>query len=95
MCRSNLSYQRYNEGRTALQTLTSKLVDSVMQALAFDGRTLPKDATPDQLAGHLRFKNNLVHLTSLLHAVALATLRDDYDMENIMVCSLPANDRAA
>ena len=37
------------------------------------------------MAGHTRFKNNFCHLASLLHAVALAVLRDDYDMENIMV----------
>ena len=35
-CRSNLSYGRYNEGRTYLQTFTSKLTDVVTLAMAFD-----------------------------------------------------------
>lgn len=65
--------------------MTMGLVDTVMQAYAFDAKTLPRNATDEQITEHHRFMNNLVHLSSLLHAVALATLRDDYDMENIMV----------
>ena len=65
--------------------MTSKLVDCVVQAHAFDTQTMPKDATDEQVSRHIKFKNNIVHIASLLHAVALATLRDDYDMENITV----------
>ena len=84
-CRSNLSYQRYNEGRTALQTFTSKLTDVMTQATVFDVQTVVKDPSEKTMAGHQRFKNTMTHLVSLMHAVALQTLRDDYDMENIMV----------
>lgn len=85
-CRSNLSYGRYNEGRTQLQTFTSKLTDAVMAALAFDKQTLPLDLSEEMRVAHTRFCNNLVHLASLMHGVAVATLRDDYDMDSIIVC---------
>jgi hypothetical protein len=85
LCRSNLSYQRYNDGRKFLQTLTSKLTDVATLGVAFDVQACHKDPTEAQHAAHQRFKNNFIHLISLMHAVALAVLRDDYDMENIIV----------
>ena len=93
-CRSNFSYQRYTEGRTVLQQFTSKLTDTAVMAVTFDKQVIAKhgnqtdgysEDTAAAEAGHQRFKNTFVHLVSLMHAVALATLRDDYDMENLVV----------
>ena len=84
--RSNLSYGRYWEGRTNLQLMTSKLTDAVVLALTFDREAVPKiNATEEQVKEHQWFRDTLIHLCSLLHAVALATLRTDYNMENIVV----------
>lgn len=85
-CRSNLSYGRYWEGRTNLQLMTSKLTDAVVLALTFDREAVPKiNPTVEQVKEHQWFRDTLIHLCSLLHAVALATLRTDYNMENIVV----------
>jgi hypothetical protein len=35
--------------------------------------------------GHQKFKNVLCHIVSLLHAVALSTLRDDHNLSNLVV----------
>jgi hypothetical protein len=74
------------EGRTALQQFTSKLSDLTMQAIAFDCQSLKHPPSEEAMAAHIRFKNNFVHLVSLMHGVALMTMRDDLDMENTMVC---------
>lgn len=55
------------------------------QALAFDYQTLKEPVSSEALDAHRKFANNFVHLVSLMHGVALATLRDDFDMENVMV----------
>lgn len=83
--RTQLAYSRYWEGRTQLQTLTSKLTDFIVQCDTFDRMSLPDKPTDDERAAYSHFRDTLVHLVSLLHAVALATLRDDFDMENIKV----------
>lgn len=85
-CRSNLSYGRYWEGRTQLQQLTSKLTDAVVMSLQFDRTSVPAvGATQEQIDAHDWFRDTFVHLISLMHAVALATLREDFDMENLVV----------
>ena len=85
-CRNNLSYGRYWEGRTQLQQMTAKLSDAVRTALNFDRTAVPKEgATAEEVEEHRWFCDTLVHLVSLFHAVALATLRGDYDMENLVV----------
>ena len=89
-CRNNLSYGRYWEGRTQLQQMTAKLSDAVRTALNFDRTAVPKEgATAEEVEEHRWFCDTLVHLVSLFHAVALATLRCDYDMENLMVWPCP------
>jgi hypothetical protein len=55
-----------------------------VQALCFDAYTIPQTSTL-QAQAYDKFKDNLIHLISLLHAVGLATLRDDYNVENIVV----------
>ena len=85
-CRSNLSYGRYWEGRTQLQQMSSKLTDCVVMALKWDREAFPKEnPTAAQLKDHQWFRDTMIHLVSLMHAVALSTLRTDFNMENIVV----------
>ena len=85
-CRSNLSYNRYWEGRSQLQQMTAKLSDAITTTLNFDKTAVPKTgATQEQIEEHKWFRDTFVHLISLFHGVALATLRGDYNMENIVV----------
>ena len=66
--------------------MTSKLTDAVVLALTFDREAVPKtNPTEDQVNEHQWFRDTLIHLCSLLPAVALASLRTDYNMENIVV----------
>ena len=76
--RNNLSYGRYWEGRTQLQQMTAKLSDAVRASIKWR----PPE---EEVEEHRWFCDTLVHLISLFHAVALATLRGDYDMENLVV----------
>lgn len=86
VCRSNLSYGRYWEGRSQLQQMTSKLTDCVVMALKFDRESIPKENPSEaQLKDHQWFRDTMIHLVSLMHAVALSTLRTDFNMENIVV----------
>jgi hypothetical protein len=88
--RSNLSYGRYWEGRGHLATLGSKLTDAVVMCLNFDRESISKTSpTEDQIKGYEWFRNTLIHLVSLMHAVALATLRVDFNMENLVVSDPP------
>jgi hypothetical protein len=41
----------------------------------------------DQIVKHVQFVDVYTHVVSLLHAVALATLRTDYTLMNFEVCS--------
>ena len=61
-CRTNLSYNRYWEGRTQLQKFASKLSDIVVQALTFDYETLPRNISEDALLAHWHFRDNCIHL---------------------------------
>lgn len=70
-----------------MQAFASKLTDVAVQALCFDAYTIPETSTL-QAQAYDKFKDNLIHLISLLHAVGLATLRDDYNVENIVVRTL-------
>jgi hypothetical protein len=82
-----LSYGRYWEGRSQLQNFTSRLTDAVVLCLTFDREAVPKtNPTEEQVKEHQWFRDTLIHVASLLHGVALATLRTDYNMENIVVC---------
>eukprot|EP00892_Ulva_mutabilis_P004197 jgi/Ulvmu1/2149/UM129_0008.1 len=84
--RSNLSYNRYWEGRTQLQQMTARLSDAIRTTLNFDRTAVPKTgATPEEVEEHKWFCDTFVHLISLFHGVALATLRGDYNMENLVV----------
>lgn len=68
--------------------MTSKLSDAAVLALTFDREAVAKvNPTEEQVKEHQWFRDTVIHLCSLLHAVALATLRTDYNMENIVVCA--------
>ena len=90
MYRSNLSYGRYSEGRSHLATLLSKLSDATEMCLNFDRMTIhpSNNPTEEDFLEHEWFRNTLIHLVSLLHGSALATLRLDFNMENIVVRTL-------
>jgi hypothetical protein len=94
-CRTELAFRRFWEGHTELQTFASKLTDVVVQCVTFDRTCLPVGATDKQVESHERFRDTLVHLISLLHAVGLETLREDYDFDNLRVCPPSALDLAA
>lgn len=66
--------------------MTSKLTDCVVMALKFDRETISKEnPTQQQIEDHRWFRDTMIHLVSLMHAVALGTLRTDFNMENIVV----------
>lgn len=57
------------------------------QLIAFDSQTLDSDtndAQKAQLGNYRRFRNEVLHLASLLHAVALQTLRTDFNLHNLL-----------
>eukprot|EP01025_Chloroclados_australasicus_P030869 TRINITY_DN3106_c0_g1_i1.p1 TRINITY_DN3106_c0_g1~~TRINITY_DN3106_c0_g1_i1.p1 ORF type:complete len:491 (-),score=51.58 TRINITY_DN3106_c0_g1_i1:2910-4268(-) len=82
--RSNFGYQRYWEGRTQFQLMTSKWADGVVLALNFDKYNQDEN---DPMVKYRQtvFANTFIHLVSLLHGLACQTLRKDYDMNNIIV----------
>jgi hypothetical protein len=67
--------------------MLSKLSDTTELCINFDRMSVHEDSNPTDhdIEEHEWFTNTLVHLVSLLHAVALATLRVDLNMENIVV----------
>jgi hypothetical protein len=68
--------------------MTSRLTDAVVLAVNFDRESVPKsNPTAQQVKDHQWFRDTVVHLASLMHGVALATLRTDYNMENLVVGS--------
>jgi len=73
--RGNLSYQRFWEGRSQLQQMSTKWDDAAMQVLAFDEVSEGKAAEDGFL-----FRYRMVHLFSLMHAVAVMQLREDVDL---------------
>ncbi|KAL3134602.1 hypothetical protein ABBQ38_006433 [Trebouxia sp. C0009 RCD-2024] len=83
--RSQLSYGRYWEGRLQLQSMTARWADFCTEALTMDAGTL--SSNPDRDLQALRrshdFAQTLVHLTSLLHAVALQHIRGDWELANL------------
>jgi hypothetical protein len=97
--RTNLAYQRYWDGCTSLQKLTSKLTDTAVLGVTLDYKNvhaameeLKKTGTKDKERAaeetkqkHSHFVQKFIHTISLLHAVALATLRTDYCLENLEV----------
>eukprot|EP00873_Tetraselmis_striata_P015796 jgi/Tetstr1/436060/TSEL_024938.t1 len=94
--RCNYSYGRYMEGATSMQTLADKLCEAAITFSSFSAAGVPPDggeggvqARSDALEGHRGFQAKLLHLTSLLHAVALQQLRCDAELDNLLPHSSP------
>jgi len=68
--RCNLAYQRFWEGRTCLELMSSKWSDAALQTVIFDN--VANKSEVDRLA----FRARMLSLFSLLHATALAKLQD-------------------
>jgi hypothetical protein len=66
--RCNLAYQRFWEGRTCLELMSSKWSDAALQTVIFDN--VANKSEVDRLA----FRARMLSLFSLLHATALAKL---------------------
>mmetsp|Transcript_49524 Transcript_49524/g.105923 ORF Transcript_49524/g.105923 Transcript_49524/m.105923 type:complete len:431 (+) Transcript_49524:57-1349(+) len=93
--RTNFAYQRYWLALDAVQRMGAKWFDGACMGVTFDalgdvtrpflkGRDDP-EKTDDSLAGvsHTEFSYELIHLFSLLHALALQHLRSDTDLKNL------------
>jgi predicted membrane chloride channel (bestrophin family) len=91
--RTNHALARFMEARTEVETMGSKWADCVMMLQAFDGGTTgartwepgrrfenhePSEGTDEFIA-------RIVHLMSLLHALALQQLRGDECLENLVI----------
>ena len=81
--RLNLSMQRYWEARSMVQNMASKWLDGAIQVLAFDeaglGEAIPENMTIEAWEAKQRsaaaFRTLALHLFSLLHGLAMQTLR--------------------
>jgi hypothetical protein len=84
---------RFREGRSHLQTLSAKLTDLAVLGVSldeknlFDNQYLAHHHEALEESKHRRFVAVLVHLISLLHALALGTLSGDLSPHNIEVCT--------
>ena len=77
--RLNQSLVRYWEARTASQNAAAKWTDGVLMSLAFDEETELSEAKQCP-----EFARCVVHLASLLHAVALHMLRGDRTLDTLL-----------
>ena len=75
--RANLAYSRFWESRTLLQRMSASWADVAVTTIAFDENA--KD-----LEDYKEWKEDFVHLVSLLHALAILCLRCDQELENLV-----------
>merc|ERR1712166_70656 len=77
--RSNFGYQRYWEGRTRIQDMSSKWIDGAAMVLCFDEATSNEKAIQGLDGGEsgVEFRNKFIHFMSMMHALALQQLRAD------------------
>lgn len=71
--RTNLTYSRFWQGRTAIELMSSKWSDVALQSLVFDA---PTAISSLEDRAHCNFMRQLLSSLSLLHAVSLASLGD-------------------
>eukprot|EP00210_Caulerpa_lentillifera_P008077 g7712.t1 len=81
--RSNFGYSRFWEARTNLQLMTTKWTDAAIQCVKFDFCTLPGTLSEEARQNSQIFQDNIIHLISLLHGVALQNLRRDFETRNL------------
>jgi predicted membrane chloride channel (bestrophin family) len=84
--RANLAYSRFWEGRTQLQRMSAMWGDVAMMVVAFDENA--KD-----LQDYKSWKEDFVHMISLLHALAIMCLRCDRDLDNLVEHRTYASDK--
>jgi predicted membrane chloride channel (bestrophin family) len=75
--RSNLGYARYWEGRTKLAAMSSYLSEVAMCAVCYD--EVNKDINQ-----YREWKQEILHVCSLLHALELQCLRLDPNLDNLI-----------
>lgn len=63
--------------------MSTRWTDALTHCVAFDSCTLPNDLSEELRAKSDSFQQNITHLISLLHAVALQHLRLDYEIKNL------------
>ena len=94
LSRTQLAYGRFFEGRTQLQTFASQLTDAIVLCNTYSECSLPDKGSSnaeqaeqhdEKKKAHDKFRDTVVHLASLLHAIGLATLREDFDCSNLCV----------
>eukprot|EP00892_Ulva_mutabilis_P012037 jgi/Ulvmu1/9205/UM005_0305.1 len=72
--RSNFGYNRYWEGCTNMRLMSQRFADAVVQVITFDTGALPDNATQEELRDAAIFRDTYLHISSLLHAIAIQTL---------------------
>merc|ERR1711865_1189681 len=83
--RSNFGYQRYWEGRTRIEDMGSKWMDALYEVICFDEATVNKVAIEGGggVESGVEFRNRFIHLMSLMHALALQSLRGDVEDNSV------------
>ena len=87
--RTNHALARFMEARSHVQWMGSKWADALVMLAAFDGvtsgrRGAPKSPQDAPNEGSDLFVARLVHLMSLMHALALQHLRGDEVLDNLV-----------
>ncbi len=75
--RSNLAYGRFWEGRTAVQNMGAAWAEVGSLVISFDSASKGR-------RDYAEWKADFVHLLSLMHALAVMSLRTDADLTNLV-----------
>merc|ERR1719421_1820540 len=96
--RTNFAYQRYWEGRSTIAQMDGKWLDGACMAVVFDATgdssmpyldgiksrpSITQAPTKNNSVSHQTFFEEISHLFSLMHALALQHLRQDSDLGNL------------
>lgn len=106
--RTNFAYQRYWEGRGTIAQMATKWLDGACMSVCFDAPgdvnfpflegvgdgTTKKGLkrTPNGAPSHETFVHEILHLFSLMHALALQHLRGDGNIDNLQGFSMSPTD---
>jgi len=82
--RSNLAYQRYWEGRTAVQAIMGRLQVFTLKAISLNQVAISENKlTQEDKLRCYNFHKSIVHNSSLLFALMLCHLRGDFNLDNL------------
>lgn len=96
--RTNFAYQRYWEGRSTIAQMDGKWLDGACMAITFDATgdsstpyldgiksrpSVTQKPTKNGSPSHEHFYEEITHLFSLMHALAMQHLRQDSDLDNL------------